>query len=76
LIHSEHLAVDGKIILEKILGTERGWLSGTALSYGLDDRGFESRQGLGIFSSPLRQDLLWGPPSLLSNGFQGFFQWR
>jgi hypothetical protein len=26
-----------------------GYLSGTALVYGLDYRGFESRQGLGIF---------------------------
>jgi hypothetical protein len=26
-----------------------GYLSGIALGYGLDDRGFESRQGLGIF---------------------------
>jgi hypothetical protein len=26
-----------------------GYLSGTALGYGLGDRGFESRQGLGIF---------------------------
>jgi hypothetical protein len=28
---------------------ESGKLSGIALSYGLDDRGFESRQGLSIF---------------------------
>jgi hypothetical protein len=28
---------------------ELGQLSGIALGYGLDDRGFESRQGLGIF---------------------------
>jgi hypothetical protein len=28
---------------------EPGQLTGTALGYGLDDRGFESRQGLGIF---------------------------
>jgi hypothetical protein len=26
-----------------------GYLSGTAVGYGLDDRGFESRHGLGIF---------------------------
>jgi hypothetical protein len=31
-------------------------LSGIALGYGLNDRGFESRQGLGIFSSPPRPD--------------------
>jgi hypothetical protein len=29
---------------------EPGWLSGIALGCGLDDRGFESRQGLGILS--------------------------
>jgi hypothetical protein len=29
--------------------TESEWLSGIALDYGLDDRGFESRQRLGIF---------------------------
>jgi hypothetical protein len=28
---------------------EAGYLSGIALGYGLDDRGFESRKGLGIF---------------------------
>jgi hypothetical protein len=38
--------------------------------------GFDSRQGLGIFSSPPRPELLWGPPSLLSNGYQGFFPWE
>jgi hypothetical protein len=30
-------------------GGEPGYLSRTALGYGLDDRGFEYRQGLGIF---------------------------
>jgi hypothetical protein len=30
---------------------ESQYLSGIALGYGLDDRGFESRQGLGIFLS-------------------------
>jgi hypothetical protein len=28
---------------------EPGQLSGIALGYGMDERGFESRQGLGIF---------------------------
>jgi hypothetical protein len=50
-----------------------GELSGIALDYELDDCGFESRQGLGIFSSPPRSDWLWGSPSLLSNGHQGLF---
>jgi hypothetical protein len=32
---------------------------------------FDSRQGLRIFSSSPRPDRLWGPPSLLSNGYRG-----
>jgi hypothetical protein len=31
-------------------------ISGTALGYGLDDRGFDSLQGLGIFSSLQRPE--------------------
>jgi len=27
------------------------------------------------FSSPLGPDQLWGPPSLLSNSYQGFLPW-
>jgi hypothetical protein len=44
-------------------------------SYGLDDKGFESRQGLGIFSSPSRPDWICGPPILLSTGYQVLFPW-
>jgi hypothetical protein len=40
--------------------------SGIALGYGLDDRRFESRQGLGIF-------LFTTASILLSNGYQGLF---
>jgi hypothetical protein len=28
------------------------------------------------FSSPPRPERLWGPPSLLPNGYQGLFPWR
>jgi hypothetical protein len=34
---------------------------------------FDSRQGMRYYSSPKRQDKLWGPPSLLFNGYQGHF---
>jgi hypothetical protein len=37
---------------------------------------FNFWQGQGIFfSSPLYPDKLLGPPSLLSNGYQGLFAW-
>jgi hypothetical protein len=32
-------------------------------------------RGWEFFSSPPRPDRLWGPSSLLSNGYQGFFPW-
>jgi hypothetical protein len=44
--------------------------------YGMDDRAIEVRSPTGaedFSSSPLRPDRLWGPPSLLSNGYRGFF---
>jgi hypothetical protein len=46
---------------------------GIATGYGLHDRGLGVRVPVGsrIFSSPRSPDLLWGPPSLLSNGHRG-----
>jgi hypothetical protein len=43
--------------------------------YRLDGGGVSVRVPVGakIFSSPRRPDRLWGPPSLLSNGYRGFF---
>jgi hypothetical protein len=50
---------------------EPGQLGGIALGYGLDDRGFESRQWLEISL----HHRVSGPPSLLYNGQQGLFLW-
>jgi hypothetical protein len=44
--------------------------------YGLDDRAIEVRspaEAKVFFIYPLCQDLLWGPPSLLYNGYRGSF---
>jgi hypothetical protein len=37
--------------------------------------GFDSRWGLGLFSSPPSPERRWGLPSLLSDGYQGIFLW-
>jgi hypothetical protein len=46
-----------------------------ATAYGLDDWGVGVQVPVGsrIFSSPHCPDRLWGPPNLLSNGYQGSF---
>jgi hypothetical protein len=44
---------------------------GIALGYGLDDRGSIPGECWEFFSKPPRPERLWGPPSLLSNGYPG-----
>jgi hypothetical protein len=58
-----------KQFISYMLG-ERG--AGIATGYGLDDRvvGVRVPVWARIFSSPRRPDRLWGPPSLLSNGYR------
>jgi len=43
---------------------------------GLDDQVLSPGRGWEFFSSPLHPDQLWGPLSLLSNGYRGFFPRR
>jgi hypothetical protein len=54
---------------------ESKWFGGIALGYGMEDRGFESRQKLGIFLFTTASRPALGPPSLLYNGYQGLFPW-
>jgi hypothetical protein len=58
-----------------------GWCVGLSfichmfLGYRLDDRGLIPSGCWEFFSKPSRPERLCGPPSLLSNGYQGLFPW-
>jgi hypothetical protein len=51
----------------------RGSSVSIVTDYGLNDRSSIPDRGRGFFFQSLRPDRLWGPPSLLSNGYQGSF---
>jgi hypothetical protein len=58
--------------LDKSLGCQYiGHSLSIVSDYRLDDRGLIPYRGRGFFFLPLRPDRLWGPPSLLCNGYQG-----
>jgi hypothetical protein len=66
-------------IIEVLYFKSRDSPVGIGLGYGLDDRGsrfrFPAGGGWEFFSPPPRPERLWGPPNLLSNGYQELFPW-
>jgi hypothetical protein len=63
-------------ILHQCMHKSRGSAVGTVTAYGLDDRGVEVLVPVGsrIFTSTYCINWLWGPPSLLFNGYPGLKQ--
>jgi hypothetical protein len=65
------------IIIIIIRSSSKSWDSAVSIAtgYGLDDQGVGVRVPVGarIFTPPCRSDRLWGPRSLLSNGYRGLF---
>jgi hypothetical protein len=68
-------SIKGGEFLDYLSDWSRDSLVGMALSYGLDDRGSRVRMPAGAGNSPPRPERLWGPPSLLPNGYQMLFPW-
>jgi hypothetical protein len=61
------------IVYVKVNDSSRDSSVGIATDYGLDDRAIGVRVPVGsrIFTSSRRPYRLWGPPTLLSNGYRG-----
>jgi hypothetical protein len=68
-------SVSATLCLATYFVQSRDSVVGIATGYGLEDRGVGVRVPVGwrIFSSTRLSDVFWGPPSLLSNGYRGFF---
>jgi hypothetical protein len=79
---SQYLTLSHKSFISHLLinisyhFTEPGSTVSIVSGYGLDDRVIEVRspaETKGFFLYPLCPDRLWGPPSLLYNGYRGSF---
>jgi hypothetical protein len=69
LFHCINIAYDIDRLISRCINhhQEPGWLGGIALGYRLDDQGFKSRQGLGIFlftTGPTHPPIQWLPGAL------------
>jgi hypothetical protein len=70
-LHSKYITKYKVQLLVNMVGVGISLLS-IVTGYGLDGPSLIPGR-VKFFSSPQHPDRLWGPPSLLSNGYQGFF---